>query len=176
MAVKHALSLPLGCQTTTPPGCQVPRTPSDLGFLVELIGSYSNRGQMASELRKLSDRSRLRHRSASPPAPKQVHRRLRPAEVDEVVALYLAGATLRQLGQQFRVHRTTVSELLQQRGIQRRYRALTPDQESEAVQLYASGMSLVDVGGVLHVNAGTIWHVLKRRCVPLRDCHGKDRT
>ena len=85
---------------------------------------------------------------AIPRTPKQVHRRLRPDQVDQVVCLYLAGATLKELGKQFHVHRTTLSELLEWRGIQRRYGSLTPEQEDQALELYAFGLSLVAVGDI----------------------------
>ena len=52
-----------------------------------------------------------------PRTPKQIHRRLQPAQVDEVVRRYLGGATLKELGNEYQVHRTTISELLEQRGV-----------------------------------------------------------
>jgi DNA-directed RNA polymerase specialized sigma24 family protein len=82
---------------------------------------------------------------------------------------------LRELGKQYQVHRTTVSELLEQRDVQRRYRSLSVDQVADAVKLYESGLSLVGVGEILQVNSGTVWQALKRKGVPLRDCHGRAR-
>jgi hypothetical protein len=72
------------------------------------------------------------------------------------------------VAQQFRIHRTTVSQLLEQRGIQRRYAALSAEQVSEAEKLYKAGTSLVAIGDVLKVNQSTIWHALIDKGVPLR--------
>jgi transposase len=97
-----------------------------------------------------------------------VFRRLERAQVDGVVEAYTRGATLREVAQQFRVHRTTVSELLERRGVQRRYAALRPEQVFEAEELYKAGRSLVAIGNVLKVNQSTVWHALRGKGVPLR--------
>jgi predicted HTH domain antitoxin len=107
--------------------------------------------------------------------PKQIHRRLQPHQVDEVVSRYLAGATLKELGEQYQVHRTTISELLDRRGVQRRYQPLSVNQVADAVKLYESGLSLVRVSEILQVNSGTVWQALKHKGVRLRDCHGRAR-
>jgi len=108
--------------------------------------------------------------------PKHVHRRLRPDQVDLVIESYLAGSTLREIGQRFSVHRTTVSELLKARGIKRRYGSLTPEQVDQAVKLYRSGLALAAVAEVLHVQTSTVWLALKRRGIPRRNRQGRERA
>ena len=88
------------------------------------MGRYLNHSDQGERLRHVLETLPSGPQIAIPRTPKQVHRRLQPAEVDEVVDRYLAGATLKELGKQYQVHRTTVSELLEQRGVQRRYRLL----------------------------------------------------
>jgi hypothetical protein len=143
--------------------------------LVEVMGRYLNPSDQGKRLRQVLEMVPSGLQTAIPRTPKQTHRRLQPLQVDEVVSRYLVGATLKELGKHYQVHRTTISELLEQRGVQRRYRSLSVDQVAEAVKLYKSGLSLVRVGEVLQVNAGTVWQALKRKSVPLRDCHGRSR-
>jgi predicted ArsR family transcriptional regulator len=45
--------------------------------------------------------------------PRQVQNRLGPYEIDELVQAREAGATIRELAAQFRIHRTTVMKHLQ---------------------------------------------------------------
>lgn len=71
---------------------------------------------------------------------------LRPAQVDELVALYQEGATLVELGERFSVHRRTVAAHLVRRSIPVRRRGLDECNLAEAVELYAGGLSLMEVG------------------------------
>lgn len=71
---------------------------------------------------------------------------LRPAQVDELVALYQAGATHVELAERFSVHRRTVAAHLVRRSIPVRSRGLADSQLSEAIDLYASGSTLMEVG------------------------------
>ena len=153
----------------------MPDLPSYLFGLVEVMGRYLNPSDQGERLRQVLEMVPKGHRTPIPRTPKQIHRRLQPAQVDEIVSRYLGGATLKELGNEYQVHRTTISELLEQRGVQRRYRSLSLDQVTQAVKLYESGLSLVRVGQVLQVNSGTVWQALKRQGVPLRDCHGRTR-
>jgi hypothetical protein len=105
---------------------------------------------------------------------KQIHRRLRPPEIDELAASYLAGATVYQLAEQFRIHRTTVSLLLERKRVPRRNRPLSPAQIEQARVLYATGQSLATVGGQLGCDANTVRLALVRVGVPMRDCHGRE--
>lgn len=71
---------------------------------------------------------------------------LSPAQVDELVALYEAGATLVELGERFGVHRRTAAAHLVRRSVPIRRRGLDECNLAEAVELYTDGLSLMEVG------------------------------
>ena len=87
---------------------------------------------------------------------KQVHRRLRPAEIEELVAGYQAGATACQLADRFRIHRTTVLSLLERQSVARRNRSLSFAQVVQARELYAARQSRAKVGKQLGCHASTV--------------------
>ena len=84
---------------------------------VELIGRYSNPYEQGERLRDLTEMVPKGSPEASASPRKQVHRRLRPAEIEKLVAGYRAGATLCELADRFRLHRATVSSLLERQPI-----------------------------------------------------------
>jgi hypothetical protein len=139
------------------------------------MGRYLHPSDQGERLRRVLEIVPAGPPTPIPRTPKQVHRRLPADQVDQLINRYLAGATLKQLGQQFHIHRLTVAGLLEQRGVSRRYGSLAVDQITEAVKLYQSGLALAAVGEVLHVNATTVWHALQRRGIPLRDCQGREQ-
>jgi hypothetical protein len=139
-----------------------------LFVLVEVMGRYLNPSDQGERLRELLAIVPSGPKAAVPRTPRRVFRRLEPAQVDRVVDSYLCGATLKEVAQQFRIHRTTVSQLLEQRGIQRRYAPLSPEQVAAAGELHTAGMSLVTTGNVLNVNQSTVWHALRDRGIALR--------
>ena len=142
---------------------------------MELIGRYSKRGETTLDLQKLADRSYLEQVLGPPPALKQVHRRLRPAETEKLVAGYLDGLTVYQLAARFGIHRATVSLPLERQGVPRRKRPLSPDQVKRARALYTAGQSLVAVGGQLGCHASTIYSALRKLGVVMRDPQGRER-
>jgi DNA-binding CsgD family transcriptional regulator len=107
--------------------------------------------------------------------PKQVQKRLESAAVDELVAAYRAGLTLRELAARYGVHRNTVRHLVGCAGVTPRYRALGPAEIAEATRMYASGMSLAAVGRLLGVHANTVRSALIKAGIRTRDSHGRDR-
>jgi hypothetical protein len=92
---------------------------------VEVLGRYLNRSDPGERLRHILETVPSGPQIGIPRTPKQVHRGLQPGQVDEIVDLYLAGATLKDPGKEYQVYRTTISELLEQRGFQRRFRSLS---------------------------------------------------
>lgn len=71
---------------------------------------------------------------------------LSPAQVDELVALYEAGATLVELGERFSIHRRTAAAHLVRRSVPIRRRGLDEHHLAEAVEMYDGGLTLLDVG------------------------------
>lgn len=141
---------------------------------VELLARYSNSGHRVDLLCQLAHIEPSHSLSLSP-APKQPQRRLGPEEVDELVAAYRSGATLREVASQFEVHRTTASKHLERRSVRRRRRSLEPVERAEAIRLYEAGLSVAEVGKRLGFDGGTIWLALRQAGVRLRDTQGRQR-
>ena len=140
---------------------------------MEVLGRYSNlrdQGQRIQVLLKMTPDGVPTVRK-----PKQVHRRLRPHEVEQATLDYHAGATLRDLAGIFRMDRRGVANALERAGVPRRYRRLTASDIDTAIQLYESGKSLLAVGQHLGVNPSTIRHHLLQSKVQLRVQHGRRR-
>lgn len=84
--------------------------------------------------------------------------RLSDDEVDQMVIDYKSGQPICQLVRMYAVHRTTVLEHLERRGVARRpnVRKLTDGDVNRAAHLYTNGASLVRVGEAFSVNESTI--------------------
>lgn len=96
-------------------------------------------------------------------------------QVAELIAGYLAGATVYELSRQFKISRQTVSRHLHRHNVPMRMRGLSPEQIDEAVRLYEAGWSLARIGGRMNVDAGTVHDRLRERGVRMRDTHGRER-
>jgi site-specific DNA recombinase len=142
---------------------------------VEVIGRYSNHCEQGERLRDLVEMLPNGPSRAKVQTKKQIHRRLRRSEIDELLAGYKAGATVYQLAERFGIHRETVSLLLERERIPRRNRPLSPVQIEQARELYATGQSLAKVGGQLGCDANTVRIALVRVGVRMRDCRGRER-
>jgi uncharacterized protein (DUF433 family) len=114
-------------------------------------------------------------RLVAPGRPKQVQRRLRPHEVEELIEAYQAGATVYELGAHFGMNRKSVSIILEREGIPRRYNLLTGPDLERAVELYGQGDSLATIGAVFDINPSTVRKALLEAGVGMRDCHGRER-
>lgn len=106
---------------------------------------------------------------------RQHHRRLRDHEVDQLVEDYLAGATVLELAAKHRIHRTTVSGLLERRAVNRRWHVLEAADIGQAISLYATGLSCASIAKTLGVHANTVYLALTKVGMKMRDCHGRPR-
>jgi lambda repressor-like predicted transcriptional regulator len=106
------------------------------------------------------------------PEPRQVQRRLGQQEADQLIATYLTGATLAELAEEYGIHRTTATEILERAGVPRRPQPLSPTQIETATFLYESGLSLVKVSTRLGCNAETLRTALIRSGVKIRKRRG----
>jgi hypothetical protein len=106
--------------------------------------------------------------SSLPPARKQVRRRLRPDEIEELIGEYRAGATILELSAKHKVHRTTLINLLERNAVARRGRVITPDNINRAIALYESGESCAAISRVLRTSPETIRQSLLKAGVTLR--------
>jgi DNA invertase Pin-like site-specific DNA recombinase len=139
------------------------------------MGRYLNPSDQGERLHDLLQIVPSRPKTVNSRTPKAIHRRLRPAQVEQLVIGYKTGSTVYQLAEQFRINRGTVSKLLEREGVPRRGRPLSPTQVEQASQLYATGMSLVSVGKQLGCDGSTIHLALRKAGVQMRDAHGRDR-
>jgi DNA invertase Pin-like site-specific DNA recombinase len=105
--------------------------------------------------------------------PKQVRRvakRLKKAQVEELVEAYKSGSTTYQLADRFVIKRQTVSSILKRNGVTPRWRRLTEANVDEAERLYAQGMSLARIADRMHVDDETIRLRLRKQ---MRDPHDR---
>ncbi|SDI62004.1 hypothetical protein SAMN04488693_1167 [Arthrobacter subterraneus] len=93
---------------------------------------------------------------------------LRPVQVDELVGLYEAGATLAQLGRQFGVDRRTVAAHLVRRAVPIRQDGLDGLLVAEAAALYESGLTLLQVGMRFGVSQQTVRRSIAAEGVTIR--------
>lgn len=139
--------------------------------VVVLIALLSNSG-LSSNIGPGDDSSATldTSREAAAPAPRQRQVRLTAAQVDELVAAYGAGSSVRELVEQFGVHRTTVLDHLKRRGVPRRpnVRKLTDEQVQEAAEFYRAGNSLVTTGKRFGVDAATVAREFARHAIATR--------
>jgi len=104
---------------------------------------------------------------------RQVQRRLRPSEIDQLLAAYLAGDLVRDIAARFGLSRTTVIGHVTRRGLPHRAdNDWTPDELAAAASLYAAGHSLAEVGLRLGVNASTVANRFRNAGTPIRRRRG----
>lgn len=89
-------------------------------------------------------------------------------QVNELIAQYRQGSSLRDLAAAFGVHHRTAAEHLARRGEPMRPRGLQAKFVPEATRLYESGMPLVEVGRRFGVSQGAVRHALASRGVEIR--------
>jgi hypothetical protein len=84
---------------------------------VDVMGRYLNPSDQGERLHDLLRIVPSGRKTVNSRTPKAIHRRLRPAQVEELVAGYQAGSTVYQLAEQFRINRETVPKLLERSGV-----------------------------------------------------------
>lgn len=94
--------------------------------------------------------------------------RLKPDDVNAMVAAYAAGVPVNDLAQQVNVHRSTVLSQLSKDGGDRRVRRCDESILSEATVLYQEGRTVAEVASQLGVNRETLRLHLRRSGVVLR--------
>ena len=108
-------------------------------------------------------------------APKQVQRRLLPAEIVELVAHYQTGPKVNDLAARYGINRSTVIADINRTRVRRHCPALASEEIAEAAEIYRSGRSLAAIGRQLGVNASTVRTAQVRVGVVMRDCQGRER-
>ena len=106
-----------------------------------------------------------------------MQRRLSEHDIDDLVSAYLEGSTVDLLAAQLGVHRTTIMDHLERRGVQRRraMRKLTDRLIRDAAGCYEAGESLKAVAARFGVDARTLARELRRSDAPVcRSGGGED--
>ncbi|MGH9089881.1 MAG: hypothetical protein ACRDZR_00640 [Acidimicrobiales bacterium] len=140
-----------------------------------VLGSYSN---LADQGERLHNLTQIVPQQAPPNKtriPKQVFRRLPAEEAKALVTAYNAGSTVYELAAQFRIHRNTVSHLLERASVPRRYNLISEDKLPGLIQNYEAGTSLAALSGKTGFAATTIRTAMKRAGVNLRPRSGWPR-
>jgi hypothetical protein len=109
-------------------------------------------------LGRSSKAGRGRRRRVAAPEPSRRQVRLSDAEIDALVADYVGGLNVSHLAVKYAIHRTTVLNHLERRGVARgqNLRKLADADVTRAARMYSSGASLVDVGEVFGVASSTV--------------------
>lgn len=82
--------------------------------------------------------------------------------------MYQEGKTINAVARAFKLHRTTVTAILDRHDVPVRAHFMTSEQVSQAHALYDSGLSLATVGARLGFDAATIASQLRRAGVTIR--------
>lgn len=138
------------------------------------VGALSN---LSTPVRRLLDLAKTwsdTPNGAGPTAPPRAFktlRKLKLAEISELVAQFQAGSSVYKLADRFGIHRSTVGRLLRSQGIDTTAPALTEELVREAVQLYTDGWSCKKIARHVGVGAETIRERLHQVGVPMRGPH-----
>ena len=103
-----------------------------------------------------------------------VQRRLTDANIKHLVEDYVGGLSINALARRFRIHRTTVMNHLESRGVQRRRNARKPSAAKVALAAgrYANGLSLASVAKEFGVNEATLTREFHAAGIPIRPRRG----
>ena len=103
-----------------------------------------------------------------------VQRRLAGHNVDELVRDYIAGSSIDSLAVHLGVHRTTIINHLDRRGIERRksVRKMNDRSVRQAAKRYEAGESLKVAAARFGVDAKTLAREFRRAGVPIRRRRG----
>jgi DNA invertase Pin-like site-specific DNA recombinase len=90
-------------------------------------------------------------------------RRLSPLEISQLVERYQAGTKVRELAEEFGVHKHTVSAHLARRGIPTRIGGRVVDEAAalEIIRLYAGGQTMDAIAAELGIAQSTVSRALK---------------
>jgi hypothetical protein len=172
----HLTLRPFRCGPTAPrvaalgPFCAV--HPLSSRDQVEVLGRYSNHADQGKRIKRVLETPLSGLATPVSVAIREIHRRLQTEELEELAQAYLAGATLAQLSDRFRQHRSTIATELERRGVPRRYRLVKGERLDLAIQSYQDGNSVVTIGKEFGVAGETVRKALIQAGVKLRPRRG----
>lgn len=92
----------------------------------------------------------------------QAQRHLSPEAQLKVVQMYRAGKTINAVARAFKLHRTTVTAILDRHGVPVRAHYMTASHRASARELHESGYSLAKIGRRLGFDPATIANHLRK--------------
>ena len=104
--------------------------------------------------------------------PVKQNRRFTRAEVLAVISDYQSGIGTYELARKYACHRTTVANLLERNGVQRRSHTVALARFARAAALYAEGQSLAQIAAAMSVSPTTVLKHLRSQGVSIRGTHG----
>jgi hypothetical protein len=108
-------------------------------------------------------------RIIEPRAAYRPNTKLRPEQLETLVAAYESGVSIKQLGRQYRAHEQTIRAHLERGGVEIRPLRMADDElVAETVRLYKSGSSLRQISKASGVTYGSVRNYLLRAGVELR--------
>ena len=114
------------------------------------------------------------HTSGSAKRPNRA-RRLTAEQIDELVDAYKAGATAKELGERFKIHKTTVGKHLRARGVDTTPPSITPEDIPKIIWLYEKQYwSTERIAIKLNTSARSVRSRLLEAGVKMRDTHGRE--
>ena len=121
--------------------------------MVEVLGRYSNRGDLFRRVSRLVD---LPIAERPEMAEGRWRRRLSQEDREEIAAAYAGGESTYALAKRYGINRQTVSGIVEQLGRRTRYRNLCAEQVQDAVQGYESGLSMQNLADRYGVGISTM--------------------
>jgi predicted DNA-binding protein (UPF0251 family) len=109
------------------------------------------------------------------PASRQTQVRLDQHRADAVAMAYKEGKTMRELANDFGIHRSTVTVILERNGVETRQAGLSDEQTAEACRLYSGGWPLARLAERYEVAEMTVRRYLLLASVVMRSPHERPR-
>lgn len=135
---------------------------------MHLLQVYSNPSRPAIPPQELLFRSEQSKRpEAGLSAAAGRARQLRDNETNQLVRRYLVVRNMREVAREFRLSRTTVAKLLEERGIETS-RSMKPSEVKQAVGMYKEGLSSITIGKQLGFDNHTILNALRTEGIRIR--------
>lgn len=103
-------------------------------------------------------------------------RMLTDADMQDVIEMYRAGKTTRQIAEATGAHRHTIANRLKVAGIKLRRGKIADGEVAKLIRLYESGLSMAAVGERLNLDPQTVLNYLRAAGIETRDCQGRIRS
>lgn len=142
--------------------------------VVEVMRRYSRKSDVwarSKRLDKLLNQEERPPRSEPDQVSVPVHRvdvRLGADVVTQLVADYVSGVEVQELGSRYGLSRGSVQRLVRESGVSKHRRSLTAQELNEVVRLYESGQTIREVSAAMAVPKTTVQDALSRAGVVKR--------